>query len=69
MNTSFEQSANATDEWYTPKEIVDACGQFDLDPCAPENRLWDTATRHIAKSEDGLKTDWGGAKSMAKSTI
>ena len=62
MNTSFEQSANATDEWYTPKEIVDACGQFDLDPCAPENRLWDTATRHIAKSEDGLKTDWGGQR-------
>ena len=24
MNTSFERSANTTDEWYTPKEIVDA---------------------------------------------
>ncbi len=60
MNTSFERSANATDEWYTPKEIVDACGKFDLDPCSPEHRLWDTATRHITPSEDGLKSDWGG---------
>nr|DAE96343.1 MAG TPA: DNA N-6-adenine-methyltransferase [Caudoviricetes sp.] len=69
MNTSFERSANATDEWYTPKEIVDACGKFDLDPCSPEHRLWDTATRHITPSEDGLKSDWGGAKGMAQSSL
>lgn len=35
MNTSFEKSKNSTDEWYTPKEIIDALGEFDLDPCAP----------------------------------
>ena len=35
MNTTFERSANSTDEWYTPKEIIDALGEFDLDPCAP----------------------------------
>lgn len=34
MNTSFEKSKNSTDEWYTPKEIIDALGEFDLDPCA-----------------------------------
>lgn len=34
MNTAFEKSANSTDEWYTPKEIIDALGEFDLDPCA-----------------------------------
>lgn len=33
MNTSFEKSKkNSTDEWYTPKEIIDALGEFDLDP-------------------------------------
>lgn len=69
MNTSFERSANATDEWYTPKEIVDACGKFDLDPCSPEHRLWDTAARHITPSEDGLKCDWGGTKGMAQSSL
>ena len=65
MNTSFERSANTTDEWYTPKEIVDALGVFDLDPCSPVKRLWDTAKRHITPEEDGLKADWGGAKGLA----
>ena len=50
MNTSFERSKQTTDEWYTPKWIVDALGSFDLDPCAPENRLWNTAKRHITPS-------------------
>lgn len=27
MNTTFEKSANSTDEWYTPKEIIDALEQ------------------------------------------
>lgn len=39
MNTTFEKSANTTDEWYTPKEIIDALGKFDLDPCAPVKPL------------------------------
>ena len=43
MNTSFEKSKNSTDEWYTPKEIIDALGEFDLDPCAPMRPLWRTA--------------------------
>lgn len=54
MNTSFERSANTTDEWYTPIEIVNALGSFDLDPCSPTHRLWDTAKRHITPEEDGL---------------
>lgn len=62
MNTSFERSANTTDEWYTPKEIVDALGKFELDPCSPVNRLWDTATRHITPQEDGLQANWGGVR-------
>ena len=69
MNTSFERSKQTTDEWYTPKWIVDALGSFDLDPCAPENRLWNTAKRHITPSEDGLKSEWGGGKSMVKSSV
>lgn len=44
MNTTFEKSVNTTDEWYTPKEIIDALGKFDLDPCAPVKPLWQTAT-------------------------
>lgn len=58
MNTSFERSKQTTDEWYTPKWIVDALGSFDLDPCAPENRLWNTAKRHITPSEDAYPEIW-----------
>lgn len=25
----------STDEWYTPRWIIDELGPFDLDPCAP----------------------------------
>ena len=52
MNTSFERSANASDEWYTPREIIEALGEFDLDPCAPMHPLWPTAK--ISPMFDGL---------------
>lgn len=61
MNTSFQKTA-ASDEWYTPKEIIDALGAFDLDPCAPMRPLWQTAKRMVNKEEDGLKIQWGGVR-------
>lgn len=60
MNTQFERSACATDEWYTPKEIIDALGEFDLDPCAPVNPLWQTGKVMYDKNADGLKQEWKG---------
>lgn len=60
MNTTFEKSANTTDEWYTPKEIIDALGKFDLDPCAPVKPLWQTAETMYNKNHDGLTKDWVG---------
>lgn len=60
MNTNFEKSANTTDEWYTPKEIIDALGKFDLDPCAPVKPLWKTAETMYNKNNDGLTKDWVG---------
>lgn len=60
MNTQFERSACATDEWYTPKEIIDALGEFDLDPCAPVNPLWQTGKVMYDKNVDGLKQEWKG---------
>lgn len=61
MNTSFEKSKkNSTDEWYTPKEIIDALGEFDLDPCAPMRPLWRTARVMYNKEQDGLKQEWEG---------
>lgn len=60
MNTTFEKSANTTDEWYTSKEIIDALGKFDLDPCAPVKPLWQTAETMYNKNHDGLTKDWVG---------
>lgn len=60
MNTSFERSANASDEWYTPREIIEALGEFDLDPCAPMHPLWPTAKIMYNKQDNGLVQNWGG---------
>jgi hypothetical protein len=60
MNTAFEKSINSTDEWYTPKEIVNALGVFDTDPCAPIAPLWDTAKVMYNKNDDGLTKKWNG---------
>lgn len=60
MNTSFERSANTTDEWYTPKFIIESLGEFDLDPCAPIKPLWETARTMYNKIDNGLEKEWQG---------
>lgn len=51
-----------TDEWLTPPWLVDRLlpDTFDLDPCAPAVRHWDTAQRHLTKADDGLSQPWQG---------
>jgi hypothetical protein len=49
-----------TDEWLTPPEIIKALGPFDLDPCAPIDRPWDTASHHFTIIENGLWQPWLG---------
>ena len=61
MNLPIEKhKINYKNEWLTPIEIINALGEFDLDPCSPINRKWDTAKKHINQIEDGLKTEWEG---------
>lgn len=60
MNTQFERTENTTNEWYTPPELLQSLGVFDLDPCAPIARLWDTAAMHYTKEDDGLTQAWFG---------
>jgi DNA N-6-adenine-methyltransferase Dam len=52
----------ASDEWLTPKFILDALGPFDLDPCASVVRPWPTAARHFTVEDDGFVQDWGAAR-------
>ena len=52
----------STDDWYTPKWIIDRLGPFDLDPCAapPEVRPYETAPISWTKQDDGLSREWRG---------
>jgi len=48
------------DEWLTPPEILRPLGPFDLDPCAPVKRPWDTASQHYTVKDNGLALPWSG---------
>ena len=48
------------DEWLTPPELIKDLGEFDLDPCSPIDRPWDTAKKHFTINDDGLYQDWNG---------
>ena len=61
MNTLFEgNTKTGKDEWLTPPPILQALGEFDLDPCSPINRPWDTANNHLTINDNGLSQTWGG---------
>ena len=61
MGLSAHQSAAMkNDEWLTPPWILRALGRFDLDPCAPVVRPWETADRHYTVQDDGLAQPWAG---------
>lgn len=50
-----------THVWLTPRYILDALGEFDLDPCsAPDPRAWPTAKSHYTLPVDGLLQPWYG---------
>ncbi len=49
-----------TNDWLTPRYILDALGKFDLDPCAAVDQPWPTARRHLTMKDDGLKKTWAG---------
>lgn len=55
-----QSSKMGKDEWLTPPEIIQALGPFDLDPCAPVTRPWDTASSHFTMLDNGLNKPWFG---------
>ena len=61
MAIGSHQSAKMDkDEWLTPPEILNALGDFDLDPCAPRVRPWDMAAKHYTIDDLGLTRPWFG---------
>lgn len=57
---SHQSAKMGTDVYLTPPGIVKSLGPFDLDPCAPVNRPWDTAKNHYTIHENGLMQPWAG---------
>lgn len=55
-----QSASSRTMDWLTPKEVLLQLGQFDLDPCSPENRPWDTAKKHYTIVDNGLSLPWFG---------
>lgn len=60
MDTAFERIKTGKDEWLTPPQIISALGKFDLDPCSPIKRPWDTAKKHYTELNNGLMLPWNG---------
>ncbi len=61
MTIGGHQSAvSGKDEWLTPPDLLACLGAFDLDPCSPVNRPWDTAAHHYTINDDGLIQPWAG---------
>ncbi len=50
------------DEWYTPKEIIQSLGVFDLDPATSIEayKLNQSAKKIYTIKENGLKQEWKG---------
>lgn len=60
FETAREGSKAGKDEWLTPPLLIKALGEFDLDPCSPVNRPWDTAKKHYTEIDNGLMQNWEG---------
>lgn len=57
---SHQSAKMIKDEWLTPPEMIKSLGDFDLDPCSPINRPWDTAKKHYTIIDNGLMLQWEG---------
>lgn len=49
-----------TNEWLTPPAIIEALGEFALDPCAHPRQFYRTALRMVSPPDDGLAAEWHG---------
>ena len=49
-----------TNRWLTPKHIVEALGQFDLDPCGAPGHSLAPVTYQLDDGENGLELEWFG---------
>lgn len=60
MTTNFNTNTKNNDEWLTPPSLIKSLGVFNLDPCSPIDRPWDTALNHYNEIDNGLEKEWSG---------
>jgi DNA N-6-adenine-methyltransferase (Dam) len=60
MANDFNTNTKNNDEWLTPLNIIEGLGEFDLDPCSPIVRPWDTAAKHYNINDNGFNQPWEG---------
>jgi len=58
--SQHERTPDGKEEWLTDPAIIHALGPFDLDPCAPIVRPWETAALHYTIEDNGLLQAWAG---------
>lgn len=56
------QNHQGDNTWFTPKEILEGLGDFDLDVCSTKDRPFDIAKKHLCLDEgvDSLHKKWEG---------
>jgi len=52
------RKGQTTDDWITPKWLIDRLGLFDLDPCACKPQPWPCAKEQM--TDNGLISPWNG---------
>jgi hypothetical protein len=55
---SHQKTVGASQNWITPKHILEALGPFDLDPCASPIAPWKCAA--VQHFSHGLDFEWDG---------
>ncbi|MFH6944604.1 DNA N-6-adenine-methyltransferase [Flavobacterium sp. FlaQc-50] len=56
----FNVNTENNETWLTPPELIKSLGEFDLDPCSPINRPWNTAKNHLTIEDESLLHPWEG---------
>lgn len=57
---NFNTNTDNNDVWLTPPSLIKSLGEFDLDPCSPLRRPWNTAKKHYNVNDNGLVLPWDG---------
>lgn len=58
--TGHHQAENRETRWLTPPYIVEALGEFDLDPCGAPGHVLAKQTYLLENGDDGLRDPWFG---------